>query len=110
MPAALVTAGFGTAVYAALYHGISQGFSSGRTPAEAIAEFQLHRPAVLVVAFAAVLFVPALSDYFGLTGPAMAVFTIVLPALVLWFVTLGVVLRFRLSDRILAIGELPDRR
>ena len=60
--------------------------------------------AVLVVAFAAVLFVPALSNYFGLTGPARPVFTIVLPALGLWFVALSAAYRFRLLDRLLGLG------
>jgi cation-transporting P-type ATPase E len=63
--------------------------------------------AVLLVAFAAVLFVPALSDYFGLTGPAAPVFTVVLPALVLWFAALWAVLRLRLLDRILGLEQLP---
>ena len=35
--------------------------------------------AVLLVVFAAVLFTPVLSDYFGLTGSALPVFTTVLP-------------------------------
>ena len=133
IPAAVITAGFGTAVYAYLYERVTQGFSTGRTPAEVIERVrELHRAdlrhrhrlhrgrgdasaprpacrpssawprscsscssprppgssppgpgptadrrpavlvAVLVVAFAAVLFIPALSDYFGLTGPARA--------------------------------------
>ncbi|GAA5138152.1 HAD-IC family P-type ATPase [Pseudonocardia adelaidensis] len=167
VPAALVTAGFGTAVYAWLYKAVAQGFTTGRTPAEVIAQFESYtgltygtdadfaeaaatigaqtglstfvglasfvlilflappsrlfaawtrptgdrRPAVLVamllVAFAAVLFVPALSDYFGLTGPAAPVFTVVLPALVLWFAALWAVLRLRLLDRILGLDQLP---
>jgi cation-transporting ATPase E len=64
--------------------------------------------AVLVVVFAAVLFTPALSDYFGLTGPAAPVFTAVLPALILWFVTLTAAYRFRLLDRVLGLDKLPD--
>jgi cation-transporting P-type ATPase E len=63
--------------------------------------------AVLVVAFAVVRFVPALSNYFGLTGPARPVFTTVLPALALWFVALSAAYRFRLLDRILGLSELP---
>ncbi len=63
--------------------------------------------AVLVAAFAAVLFVPALSTYFGLTGPATPVFTTVLPALVLWVAALSAAYRFRLLDRVLGLGELP---
>jgi cation-transporting P-type ATPase E len=167
IPAALITAAFGTAVYAYLYQAVSRGFSSGRTPEEVISEFERYtgltygtdidfadaaatigaqtglstfvglasfvlilflfpptrffaawtrpsrdrRPAVLVaalvVAFAAVLFVPALSDYFGLTGPAPPVFTAVLPALALWFAALTAVYRLRLLDRILGLDQLP---
>jgi cation-transporting ATPase E len=167
IPAALVTAAFGTAVYAWLYKGVSQGLSTGRTPDEVISEFERYtgltygtdtdfaeaaatigaqtglstfigfasfvlilflapptrffaawtrptgdrRPAILVAtltaAFVAVLFVPALSDYFGLTGPAAPVFTTVLPALLLWFATLTVVYRLRLLDRILGLDQLP---
>ena len=70
-----------------------------------------RRPAllvvVLVVVFAAVLFTPALSNYFGLTGPALPVFTTVLPALVLWFAALTAAYRFRLLDRVLGIDDLP---
>ena len=69
------------------------------------------RPAVLVgvllVVFAAVLFTPALSDYFGLTGPARPVFTTVLPALVLWFAALTAAYRFRVLDRVLGVDRLP---
>ncbi|TQM45074.1 HAD-IC family P-type ATPase [Pseudonocardia cypriaca] len=168
IPAALVTAAFGTAVYAYLYKVVSQGFSTGRTPEEVISEFERYtglsygtdtdfadaaatigaqtglstfvglasfvlilflfpptrffaawtrptgdrRPAVLVavlvVAFAAVLFVPALSDYFGLTGPAPPVFRAVLPALALWFAALTLVYRLRLLDRVLGLDELPQ--
>jgi cation-transporting ATPase E len=167
IPAAVITAGFGTVVYAVLYEAITQGFSTNRTPAEVIAEFESYtglafgtdtdfaeaaatigaqtglstfvclasfvlilflapparffaawtrptadrRPAVLVAvlaaAFAAVVFVPALSDYFGLTGPAAPVFTIVLPALVLWFAALSAAFRFRLLDRVLGLDQLP---
>jgi cation-transporting P-type ATPase E len=169
VPAALVTAGFGTAVYASLYVLIAGGFSAGRTPAEVVEEFESYtgltytdadfaeaastlgaqtglstfvslasfvlilflvpptrffaawtrpvpdkRPAVLVAvlvaAFAAVLFVPALSDYFGLTGPAAPVFVAVLPALVLWFAVLTVVFRARLLDRLLGLDDLPRPR
>jgi cation-transporting ATPase E len=168
IPAALVTAAFGTAVYAYLYKAVAQGFSTGRTPEEVISEFERYtgltygtdtdfadaaatigaqtglstfvglasfvlilflfpptrffaawtrptgdrRPAVLVaalvVAFAAVLFVPALSDYFGLTGPAPPVFRAVLPALALWFAALTLVYRLRLLDRVLGLDQLPQ--
>jgi hypothetical protein len=60
----------------------------------------------LLAAFAAVLFVPALSTYFGLTGPAAPVFKVVLPAVVLWFALLTAAFRLRLLDRIL--GPRPD--
>jgi cation-transporting ATPase E len=63
------------------------------------------RPALLVgalvVAFVAVLFTPALSNYFGLTGPAQPVFTSVLPTLVVWFLVLTAMFRFRVLDRLL---------
>jgi cation-transporting ATPase E len=167
VPAAVLTAGFGTAVYAWLYQAVAQGFTTGRTPAEVISAFEGYtgltygtdadfavaaatlgaqtglstfvclasfvlilflapptrflaawtrpisdkRPAilvaVLVAAFVGVLFVPVLSDYFGLTGPARPVFTIVLPALVLWFGALTLAYRFRLLDRLLGLDKLP---
>jgi cation-transporting P-type ATPase E len=166
IPAAVVTAGFGTAVYAFLYKHVASGLSTGRTPDEVISQFESYtgltygtdtdfgeaaatigaqtglstfvglasfvlilflapptrffaawtRPtgdkgptvlvAGLVVAFAAVLFVPVLSDYFGLTGPAPPVFRVVLPALVLWFAALTAVYRLRLLDRILGLDQL----
>ena len=72
-----------------------------------------RRPLVLVVVllavFAGVLFIPTLSDYFGLTGPAPAVFNTVLPALVLWFAALSAAYRFRLLDRVLGLDELRNR-
>ncbi|GAA0905767.1 HAD-IC family P-type ATPase [Virgisporangium aurantiacum] len=40
VPAALVTAGFGVAVYATLYQAITVGFGSGRTPTQVIDEFE----------------------------------------------------------------------
>ena len=170
IPAAVVTAGIGTVVYTALYQQILKGFSSGRTPAQVLAEFQSYtgltygedtgfaeaaatigaqtglstfiglasfglilflrpphrflaawtrpvtdrRPAWLVLAltvvFAGVLFTPALSSYFGLTGAAWPVFLVVLPALASWFVVLWVTYRFRLMDRVLGIDRLPGRR
>ena len=166
LPAAIITAGFGTAVYAILYEAVRQGFSTGRTPAQVVSEFESYtgltytdaefsmaaatigaqtglstfvclasfalilflfppirlfaawteptddrRPtllvAVLVAVFVAVLFIPALWSYFGLTGPALPVFTTVLPALVLWFVALSAAYRFRVLDRMLGIDQLP---
>ena len=62
--------------------------------------------AVLVVVFVGVLFIPALSDYFGLTGPASPVFTTVLPALVIWFLALTAAYRFQLLERILGLDRL----
>jgi cation-transporting ATPase E len=167
VPAAVITAGFGTTVYTLLYTGILQGFSSGRTPAEVIAEFQTYtglvygrdadfpeaaatigaqtglstfvslssfvlilfllpphrifaawtgpvedkRPAwlvtVLTAAFMVVVFTPALSNHYGLTGAATPVFTIVLPCLVAWFVALFATYRLRLLDRILKVDSPP---
>jgi cation-transporting ATPase E len=65
--------------------------------------------AVLVVVFAAVLFIPALSNYFGLTGPSPMVFALVLPALALWFAVLSAAFRFRLFERFLGFDK-PSRR
>jgi cation-transporting ATPase E len=69
------------------------------------------RPAVLVVVLlavlVAVLFTPALSDYFGLTGPAPPVYDAVLPALAVWFVALSAAYRVRLLDRVLGLQDLP---
>ncbi len=69
------------------------------------------RPAALVVlltaAFAAVVFIPVLSDYFGLTGAAEPVFAVVLPSLVGWFLLLSAVYRFRVLDRVLQTDRLP---
>ncbi|MGE3289392.1 MAG: HAD-IC family P-type ATPase [Pseudonocardia sp.] len=166
IPAAVITAAFGAAVYAFVYRRVSGGLSSGRTPEEVISAFESYtglpytdadfleasatigaqtglstyvclasfvlilflapptrlfaawtspvadrRPAYLVAAlvavFAAVLFVPAFSNYFGLTGPAPPVFVAVLPALVLWFATLTAAYRLRLLDRVLGLDQLP---
>ncbi|BBG02475.1 MULTISPECIES: HAD-IC family P-type ATPase [Pseudonocardia] len=169
IPAAVVTAGIGTAVYTVLYQQILNGFSSGRTPAQVLAQFHSYtgltygedagfteaaatigaqtglstfvglasfvlilfllpphrflaawtrpvadrRPAWLVpalaAAFAGVLFTPALSSYFGLTGAAWPVFLVVLPALVTWFAVLWVTYRFRIMDRVLGLDRLPGR-
>ncbi|SDD24397.1 cation-transporting ATPase E [Geodermatophilus telluris] len=68
-----------------------------------------RRPALLVaglvVAFTGLLFVPVLTDYFGLTDAADPVFATVLPALLLWFAVLSAVYRFRLLER--ALGLTP---
>ena len=42
IPAAIVTAGFGTAVYAFLYESVTQFIGSGRTPAQAISDFESY--------------------------------------------------------------------
>jgi len=63
--------------------------------------------AVLVLVLGAVLFVPVLSDYFGLTHAAEPVFQAVLPALVIWFVLLSAAYRFRVLDRSLGLDDLP---
>lgn len=42
VPASVVTAGAGTVVYTVLYQGILQGFTSGRTPEQVIAQFQSY--------------------------------------------------------------------
>ncbi|MEQ3552984.1 HAD-IC family P-type ATPase [Pseudonocardia nematodicida] len=42
VPAAVVTAGVGTAVYTLLYRAIQQGFGSGRTPDQVIDEFESY--------------------------------------------------------------------
>jgi cation-transporting ATPase E len=169
IPAAVITAGFGTAVYAHLYRVIADGFAAGRTPTQFVHEFEGYtgltytnadfatasstisaqtglttfvclasfllilfltppirlfsawtepvadrRPTVLVVAllvaFGAVLFVPFLYTYFGLTGPTSQVFSTVLPAVALWFVTLSLTYRFRLLDRLLGLTSLPRPR
>ena len=165
VPASVVTATFGTAIYTALYDMITHGFTSGRPPGRIIEEFEkytgLHygtdadfttasatilaqtglstffcfasfllisflmpysrffaawtaptgdrRPALLVlgliVVFSAVLCVPVLWNYFGLMGPSKPVFLVVLPALVLWYLTLTFVFRHRLFDRLLGLDE-----
>jgi cation-transporting P-type ATPase E len=61
----------------------------------------------LVAVFIAVLFIPVLYNYFGLTGPGPIVRDIVTPALVLWFAALTATYRFRLMDRILGLDQLP---
>ncbi|WP_106321527.1 HAD-IC family P-type ATPase [Actinoplanes italicus] len=165
VPASVVTATFGTAIYTALYTLISHGFGSGRTPGRIIHEFEKNtglrygvdadfttasatilaqtglstffcfasfllilflaprsrvfaawtaptgdrRPALLVlglsVLFSAVLCVPGLWSYFGLMGPSKPVFLVVLPALILWYLTLTVVFRFGLFDRLLGLDQ-----
>ncbi|OLL72208.1 Cation-transporting ATPase, E1-E2 family [Pseudonocardia sp. Ae168_Ps1] len=73
-----------------------------------------RRPAWLVLAltaaFAGVVFTPVLSTYFGLTGAARPVFSVVVPSLLTWFVLLWLAFRYRALDRILGIDRLPGRR
>ncbi|MGY2003803.1 HAD-IC family P-type ATPase [Blastococcus sp. SYSU DS1024] len=162
VPAAVVTAAGGVALYAYHYTFLFEGLSRTGTPAEVLAAFERYtglssddvgfaeaaatigaqtalstfvsfaafllilflkppnrwfaawtrpdgdkRPAVLVAVLAAVftggLFVPAVSDYFGLTGAADPVFFTVLPALVLWFLVLSAAYRFRVLERALGL-------
>jgi cation-transporting ATPase E len=42
IPAGLITAGFGTAVYAFLYENVSRFLTSGRTPAQVISDFESY--------------------------------------------------------------------
>jgi cation-transporting ATPase E len=69
-----------------------------------------RRPMVLLVALlaglVAALTVPVLSGYFGLTRPAGIVYMIVLPTLLLWFLTLAGAYRLRLMDRVLGLQDL----
>jgi cation-transporting ATPase E len=165
IPAAVVTAAAGVAVYTYLYTLVSRGINEPHVPAGVVEDFEGYtglssddtefieaaatigaqtglstyvslasfvlilflrpphrcfaswtrptqdkRPAVLVavlvVVFAGVLFIPALSNYFGLTGPASPVFTTVLPALVIWFLALTAAYRFQLLERILGLDRL----
>jgi cation-transporting ATPase E len=166
IPAAVITAAGGVAIYTYLYTSVTNFLGSGRTPQEVITSFEGYtglahtdadfvsaaatygaqtglstfvsvaafglilflkppsrmfaswtqpdgdkRPAimvaVLVVVFAGMLFVPAVTNYFGLTRPADPVFSTVLPALVLWFLVLSATYRFRLLDRALGLANLP---
>ena len=62
--------------------------------------------AVLVAAIAAVLFVPALYRYFGLTAGHSFVVRIVGVAVVLWFAALSAAYHFRLLDRVLGLEQI----
>ncbi|GAA4920104.1 cation-transporting ATPase E [Actinomycetospora succinea] len=57
----------------------------------------------LFAAFAVVLIVPATREYFGLTAPDPPVIIYPAIALVLWFVTLSLVLRYRVLERVLGL-------
>jgi cation-transporting ATPase E len=166
VPAGLVTAGGGVAVYAYLYTHVTQGLANPATRAGFIKEFERYtglrygvdagfseaaatvgaqtglstfvslasillilfleppsrlfaswtvpspdrRPvilvAILVAVLVGVLFTPALSGYFGLTGPARPVYTAVLPTLVVWFLALSAAYRLRLLDGVLGLPTL----
>ena len=167
VPAAIVTGGVATAVYAFLYESVTQFIGSGRSPAQAISDFESYtgltytdadftaaaatigaqtglstfvclasfililflapparffaawtppvadrRPtvlvAVLVAAFAAVLFVPVLYRYFGLTAGNSFVVRIVGAAVVLWFAALSAAYHYRLLDRVLGLEQIRD--
>ena len=63
----------------------------------------------LIVIFSAVLNVPVLWEYFGLMKPSKPVFFVVLPALILWYLSLTVIFRLRLFDRLLGLDVPADR-
>jgi cation-transporting ATPase E len=65
-------------------------------------------PTLFLTRWARGLFVHWFTDYFGPTDAAEPVFFTVLPALVLWFVLLSGAYRFRLLERALGIGRLPE--
>ncbi len=73
-----------------------------------------RRPAVLVVALlaglVAALTVPSLRTYFGLTRPAGIVYDTALPLLLVWFLALTAVYRFRVMDRLLGLTDLLASR
>ncbi|TQN42826.1 cation-transporting ATPase E [Blastococcus colisei] len=163
VPAAVITAAGGVALYAYHYTFLFEGLSRSGTPEEVLTAFERYtglssddvgfteaaatigaqtalstfvsfaafllilflkppnrlfaswtrpdgdrRPAVLVVVLVAVftggLFIPAVSDYFGLTGAADPVFFTVLPALVLWLTVLSAAYRFRVLERALGLA------
>ncbi|TFV86813.1 HAD-IC family P-type ATPase [Blastococcus sp. CT_GayMR16] len=166
VPAAVITAAGGVAVYAYHYTTLLDGFSSSVVPDFVVSDFERYtgissgdvgfaeaaatigaqtalstfvsyaafllilflkpptrffaswtrpdgdrRPtvlvAVLVAVFSAGLFIPAVTDYFGLTTAADPVFRTVLPALVVWFAVLSAAYRSRLLDRALGLANLP---
>jgi cation-transporting ATPase E len=118
IPVGVLTAGFATAVYAYLYRQILDGFTGTPFP-DAIRLFEHRiftawapvsadrRPTWLALglfgAFAVVLVVRATREYFGLTAPDPPVLGFPRIALVLWFGTLSLALRFRVLERILGL-------
>lgn len=65
--------------------------------------------AVLLALLSAVLFIPTLSTYFGLTQAAGPVYDLAMPGLVVWFIVLYACFRFRAYDRVLGLEDLPRR-
>jgi cation-transporting ATPase E len=64
----------------------------------------------LFVAFAVVLLVPFTRTYFGLTAPDPPVVEVPAIALVLWFVTVSLALRYRVLERVLGLPTDRARR
>ncbi|GIF30332.1 cation transporter E1-E2 family ATPase [Actinoplanes utahensis] len=63
----------------------------------------------LCLTFSAVLNVPFLWEYFGLMKPSKPVFFVVLPALILWYLSLTVMFRLRLFDRLLGLDFADEK-
>jgi cation-transporting P-type ATPase E len=61
----------------------------------------------LFLAFAVVLVIPTTRTYFGLTAPDPPVVQIPAVALVLWFVTLSLALRYRVMERVVGLQPGP---
>jgi cation-transporting ATPase E len=61
----------------------------------------------LFVAFAVVLLIPTTRTYFGLTAPDPPVVQVPAVALVLWFVTVSLALRYRVLERVLGLRIDP---
>ncbi|GAA4896107.1 HAD-IC family P-type ATPase [Actinomycetospora straminea] len=61
----------------------------------------------LFAAFAVVLLIPATQEYFGLTAPDPPVVEAAGVAIVAWFVTLSLVLRHRVLERVLGLYPRP---
>jgi cation-transporting P-type ATPase E len=61
----------------------------------------------LFVAFAVVLLIPTTRTYFGLTAPDPPVVQIPGVALILWFVTVSLALRYRVLERVLGLRVDP---
>ncbi|GAA4776323.1 HAD-IC family P-type ATPase [Actinomycetospora chlora] len=166
IPVGVLTAGFGTAIYAFLYRRVTSGLSGTPFPravelfeqytgltygvdadfVEASATlgaqsglsvfvstsalililllqpphriFAAWRPVssdrrptwlalALFAAFVAVLLVPATRNYFGLTAPDPPVLPVAALGVLLWFVSLSLVLRYRVLERVLGLAARP---